>query len=163
MPLLRQVLLAIALFAALATYLFVTRQRVHAAEQAAVAAQVQARNLAGQLRAAQSTERIVTRYVDRVQRVRERGATLVQKVPVYVPAQADTACTVPRGFVRLHDAAAQGAPVPDTAAAADAQPSGLALSAATGVVVDNYTTCRATAEQLSALQDWVRVYSQGTP
>ena len=59
-------------------------------------------------RQAQATVKVVTRYVDRVRVVREKGDTIIKEVPVYVPAQADAACTVNRGFVRLHDAAAAG-------------------------------------------------------
>ena len=59
-------------------------------------------------RQAQTTVKVVTQYVDRVQVVREKGDTIIKEVPVYVPVQADAACTINRGFVRLHDAAAAG-------------------------------------------------------
>jgi hypothetical protein len=161
--LMRQLLLGISLIAALVIYHLVTSERIASAEQNAAASQSEARELAGQLAAAKSSERIVVRYVDRTRVVREQGATIVQRIPIYVTAQADAACVLPRGFVRLHDAAAQGAEVPVSAGAADAQPSGIALSAATGVVVDNYTTCRGVAEQLKSLQAWVRANGGGAP
>lgn len=105
-------------------------------------------------------DRIVTEYVDRVQIVERRGATLIKEVPVYVSAKADAACTVNAGFVRLHDAAATGADVPAAGPArgADEKPSGIALSAVAETVVGNYTDCRANAEQLSKLQEYVRQY-----
>ena len=103
---------------------------------------------------AQATVQVVTEYVDRVKIVRQAGETIIKKVPVYVPAQADAACVVPRGFVRLHDAAAQGV-VPEPAGDSDAAPAGVALSAVAGTVAENYTACRANAEQLSALQSWI--------
>ena len=59
-------------------------------------------------RQAQATVKVVTQYVDRVRIVREKGDTIIKEVPVYVPVQADAACTINRGFVRLHDAAAAG-------------------------------------------------------
>ena len=59
-------------------------------------------------RRAQATVKVVTQYVDRVRVVREKGETIIKEVPVYVPVQADAACTINRGFVRLHDAAAAG-------------------------------------------------------
>ena len=59
-------------------------------------------------RQAQTTVKVVTEYVDRVRVVREKGDTIIKEVPVYVPVQADAACTINRGFVRLHDAAAAG-------------------------------------------------------
>ena len=91
-------------------------------------------------RQAQATVKVVTEYVDRIRVVREKGDTIVKEVPVYVPVQADAACTINRGFVRLHDAAAAG----------------LALSAVAGTVAGNYQSCHENAEQLRALQAWVR-------
>lgn len=105
-------------------------------------------------------DRVVTEYVDRVQFVEKRGATLIKEVPVYVSAKADAACTVNAGFVRLHDAAANGADVPAAGptGAADEAPSGIALSAVAETTVGNYTDCRANAEQLNQLQEYVRQY-----
>lgn len=103
---------------------------------------------------AEATVKVVTEYVDRVKVVRQAGETIIKEVPIYVPAQADAACLVPRGFVRLHDAAAEGI-VPEPAGDSDATPAGVALSAVAGTVAENYTACRANAEQLSALQSWI--------
>ena len=105
-------------------------------------------------RQAQATIKVVTQYVDRVHVVREKGETIIKEVPVYVPVQADAACTINRGFVRLHDAAAAGE-LPETARDADAAPAGLALSAVAGTVAANYQTCHENAEQLRALQAWI--------
>jgi hypothetical protein len=161
MTLLRQVLLGAALLGALWLHHVVTRQRIALAEARADAAITGQRDLAGQLAAAKASEHIVTRYVDRVRVVHERGATLTKEIPVYVTAQADAACSVPVGFVRLHDAAAAN-DLPGSARITDAQPSSLALSAVAGTVVDNYATCHAAFEQLDALQTWVRA-NQATP
>ena len=105
-------------------------------------------------RQSQATVKVVTQYVDRVRIVREKGETIIKEVPVYVPVQADAACTINRGFVRLHDAAAAG-DLPEPARDADAAPAGIALSAAAGTVAANYQTCHENAEQLTALQVWV--------
>lgn len=105
-------------------------------------------------RQAQATVKVVTQYVDRVRVVRAKGDTIIQKVPVYVPVQADAACTINRGFVRLHDAAAAGE-LPEPARDTDAAPAGLALSAVAGTVAANYRTCHENAEQLRALQAWI--------
>ena len=104
---------------------------------------------------AEATVKVVTQYVDRVRIVREKGKTIIQEVPVYVPVEADTACTIHRGFVRLHDAAAAGE-LPGPAGDADAAAAGVTLSAVAGTVADNYQTCNENAEQLRALQEWVR-------
>ena len=90
-------------------------------------------------RQAEATVKVVTEYVDRVRVVREKGDTIIKEVPIYVSVQADAACTINRGFVRLHDAAAAG----------------LALSAVAATVATNYQTCHENAEQLRALQAWV--------
>ena len=105
-------------------------------------------------RQAQATIKVVTQYVDRVHVVREKGETIIKEVPVYVPVQADAACTINRGFVRLHDAAAAG-DLPEPARDADAAAAGIALSAVAGTLAANYQTCHEHAEQLSALQVWV--------
>jgi hypothetical protein len=127
---------------------------VQAQRDAATAAHQQARARV-QIRQAETTVQVVTQYVDRIQVVREKGDTLIQEVPVYVPVQADAACTVHRGFVSLHDAAAAGE-LPEPARDADAPAEGLTLSAVTATVVTNYQTCHENAEQLKALQDWIR-------
>ena len=127
---------------------------VQAQWDAATAAQQQALAQA-QMRQAEATVQVVTQYVDRIQIVREKGDTLIQEIPVYVPIQADAACTVHRGLVSLHDAAAAGE-LPTAPGDADAPAEGLALSAVAATVVTNYQTCHENAEQLKALQDWIR-------
>ncbi|UII65660.1 hypothetical protein [Xanthomonas translucens] len=109
------------------------------------------------------TTKVVTQYVDRVQVVREVGATITREVPVYVTEKADAACPVPVGFVRLHDAAAEGR-VPDpTAEDPDAPAEGVALSAVADTVSGNYTACHENAEQLIALQTWVNAHVPPEP
>ena len=110
---------------------------------------------------AQATVEVITEYVDRVRVVREKGDTIIKEVPVYVPVQADAACTINRGFVRLHDAAAAGA-LPEPARDTDAAAAGIALSAVAGTVATNYQTCHENAEQLRALQTWVREMASTT-
>jgi hypothetical protein len=102
---------------------------------------------------AEVTERVVTQYVDRVRIVREQADAVIREVPVYVPAQCDPDGRLPAGWRVLHDAAASGGAA-DPAAIADAQP--VAPDAAAATVARNYGTCRETAEQLTALQQWVR-------
>ncbi|WP_248769657.1 hypothetical protein [Pseudomonas sp. MWU12-2345] len=98
---------------------------------------------------------VVTKYVDRDRIIYKTGKTITKEVPVYVTPAADAACTLTRGFVRLHDAAVANV-LPGPAEPADAGPAGVALSGATEVVADNYATCHATRNQLVSLRDWVR-------
>ncbi|MGS0892724.1 hypothetical protein ACVBGC_09295 [Burkholderia stagnalis] len=112
--------------------------------------------------AARRDVKVVTRYVDRVQVVREKGDTIIKEVPVYVDREADRACVVPVGFVRVHDAAAVNMPVGDPGRA-DATAAGVALSAVAATVAGNYTTCHENAEQLIALQARVRDTEEPMP
>lgn len=105
---------------------------------------------------------VVTKYVDRVQVVRGKGDTIIKEVPVYVDRESDRACTVPVGFVRVHDAAAANVQVGDPGST-DAAPAGIALSAVAGTVADNYTTCHENAEQLIALQARLRGAEESKP
>ena len=110
---------------------------------------------------AHATVEVITEYVDRVRVVREKGDTIIKEVPVYVPVQANAACTINRGFVRLHDAAAAGA-LPEPARDADAAAADIALSTVAATVATNYETCHETAEQLRALQTWVKEMASTT-
>jgi hypothetical protein len=103
-------------------------------------------------------DKVVTEYVDRVQVIKERGATIIKEVPVYVSAQADAACAVNAGFVRVHDAAARSLPAPDPAGDADAAPSGVALSTVAATTAENYTRCNVNAERLTKLQSLLQQY-----
>lgn len=104
---------------------------------------------------AETTVQVVTRYVDRVNVVRQAGVAIANEVPVYVSPEADAACVLSHGFVRLHDAAVAGI-VPGAAGGPDADPAGIALSTVAGTVAANYERCHENTEQLIALQEWVR-------
>ena len=128
----------------------------HAAIQRADQAETTAATLRKQLDNTQRATVTVTQYVDRERFIRLKGDTIIKEVPRYVPVQADAACVVPRGFVRLHDAAAAGTvPNPDTGDA-DAAPAGVALSAVASTVAANYTDCHLDAARLSSLQQTLR-------
>ena len=126
------------------------------AVQRADQAETTAATLRKQLDNARSATVTVTQYVDRERVIRLKGDTIIKEVPRYVPVQADAACVVPRGFVRLHDAAAAGTvPDPDTGDA-DAAPAGVALSAVASTVAANYTDCHVDAARLTSLQQTLR-------
>lgn len=102
---------------------------------------------------AQATTNVVTEYAQRAPLVRERGNEIVKKVPIYVSKNDTSVCHLPGGWRVLHDAAASGE-LPEPAASADAAPT-TAQDAATAVT-SNYAICHVNAEQLKALQSWVR-------
>ena len=126
----------------------------YASNQAAAAQAKAAKRIAELEREnAEKADRVVTQYVDRIKKVYVKGQTVVQKVPVYVSKESDAGCTIPAGFVSMHDSAARNE-LPPPAGPADAQPSTVELSAVAATVVGNYATCEANAEQLKALQAW---------
>ena len=111
------------------------------------------------------TQNAVSAVADRV-RIVTRTQILIRKVPAYVTPKADAGCVVTAGFVRVHDAAASGAGLPDAddRSVADDAPSGVALSAIAETVAGNYGVCAANASQLIHLQDAVSAFqkTQGT-
>jgi hypothetical protein len=94
------------------------------------------------------TTRTVTQYVDRVKIVREKGDTIVQQVPIYVPSDSPL---LPAGWRVLHDAAATGnlPPPPGSFAAAPVEP-----RAAAETVAGNYARCHEDHAGYDALWQW---------
>lgn len=129
-------------------YAWKAHNAAQAAELAKAKAQVAALTIA--VKQAEATERVVTKYVDRVKVVAGRTQVIIKEVPIYVPA---TTPDLPAGFRILHDSAAQGV-IPDPARIADAAP--VPAQDAAETIVSNYGTCHETAEQVIALQDWIR-------
>jgi hypothetical protein len=92
----------------------------------------------------------------------ERRAKIirVKEVPVYVTAKADAACTVPVGFVSLHNEAADpyatppSSPIPGSGPPDVDAPSGVALSAVASTIRENYAECNARWEVIEAWQSW---------
>lgn len=87
--------------------------------------------------------------------------TQIVEVPKYVTLQSDRACSIPRGFVSLHDAAAEGVPpVPASTAGADDAPASVDLAAVGATVATNYGKYARCAEDLKALQAWTSAQQQ---
>lgn len=103
----------------------------------------------------ETTVKVVTKYVNKVQIVKEKGNDIIKQVPVYITKDADAKCDVPTGFVVLHDSASRNE-VPDATRKVDATTSPVKISGVAETVVDNYTTYHEVAEQLRSLQEWVR-------
>ncbi len=101
------------------------------------------------------TEKVVTKYVDRVRTIRIKGDEIIKEVPVYVTPENDAACTVNAGFVRLWNDANQGE-VSDAASGADAAPAEVSLSDIGRQKAAEAKLHRETEAQLEALQEWVR-------
>lgn len=108
--------------------------------------------------------KIVTEYVDRVETVRVRGETIIKEVPVYVTQEADSRCTVPNGFVWMHNAAATNATVvANSPSPPYAGASNVALSTVAGTVAYNYQQFHELREQVLSLQQFIRENSDEEP
>ncbi|MDZ7655576.1 MAG: hypothetical protein U0997_06495 [Sulfurimicrobium sp.] len=81
--------------------------------------------------------------------------TIVRKVNHYVTPLSASRCSIPLGFVRLHNAAAENRLPEAPGLDADAA-SGVDLAAVAGTVAENYGECHAWRDQLNALIDWHR-------
>jgi hypothetical protein len=99
---------------------------------------------------AEVTTKVVTKYVDRIQVVKEQANEIVK----YVTQESDAKCELPVSFSVLHDAAAKNE-LPDSTRATDETTSNVKLSEATTTIVTNYGICNQNSEQLKALQEWV--------
>jgi hypothetical protein len=108
------------------------------------------------------TEKVVTKYVAVQAKAAAETRSLIQEIPVYVTPQDDARCLVNLGTVRLWQRAVHGA-VPDASAGADDAPSGLACSDLAKGIAEVAGQYDATANQLTALQDWVRQQREAAP
>jgi hypothetical protein len=90
-----------------------------------------------------------------------RTKTIIEKVPTYVPQAADAQCSVNRGFVVLHDAAASGSPagVPQASGGPLDAPSGVPLSAVAETVVGNYGVAYQWRAEALAWREWYQKQS----
>jgi hypothetical protein len=101
-------------------------------------------------------------------RIRTVYRNIVREVPTYVTPEAERRAVIPLGFVRLHDAAADGLSAsgqgaggadggpglaPTAPADVDAD-SGLKLSDVAATVSANYGTCYVWRQRLLDLQQW---------
>ena len=104
---------------------------------------------------AEVTTKVITKYVTKIEVVKEKGNEIIKQVPVYITKDADAKCDVPNGFVVLHNSAVKNE-IPNTAREFNEKSSGVELSTVGKTVAGNYTTCNEVREQLTTLQDWIK-------
>lgn len=107
---------------------------------------------------AEVTTKVVTKYIDKVTIVKEKN----NEIAKYITTASDSKCQLPNSFSVLHDAAAKNE-LPDSAGAVDARASDVKLSEATTTIIANYGACNQNAEQLKALQEWIREQQKLNP
>jgi len=92
-----------------------------------------------------------TEYIDVIKTITQKEKEYVYQTIEVVPSLFDLG----NGWVYEHDSAAQGSDA-DARLAADATPSGIKDNQGLRVIVENYAACRENAEQLKALQKFIR-------
>jgi hypothetical protein len=104
---------------------------------------------------AESSVKVVTKYITKVEVVKEKGDSIAKQIPNLISATADGQCVIPNGFVLLHDSASRNE-VPDASGATNERASDVKLSGVGKTITENYTTYHQVAEQLRSLQEWVK-------
>ena len=104
---------------------------------------------------AEASTKVVTKYVTKVEIVKEKGDAIIKEIPKFITANADGQCVIPNGFVLLHDSASRNE-VPDSTRSVDEGASSVKLSGVATTVTENYTAYHKVAEQLKALQEWIK-------
>ena len=122
-------------------------------------------DIARQNKAAAKTEKaavavseiVTTKFIDRVQVIHEKARTIIKEVTVYVTKKDDSNCSINSGFVQLfNQSPALDTAIPDASSSTYGLPSGVALSDVASAIAENHEAFDANAEQLKALQEWVR-------
>lgn len=101
------------------------------------------------------TERVVTKYLKARGDSEKHTQDLILEIPTHVTPETDAAYPVPCGFVRVFNGAWHG-PLPDPTRCPDGAASDVPLSAVSGAEAVNGGNYDKIANQLTALQDWIR-------
>jgi hypothetical protein len=129
------------------------------AEWEAKVAQVKLDMAVKETKSAEVTTKIVTKYITKVQTIKENGNVIIKEIPTYITKVDDAKCAVPNGFVLLHDSASRNE-VPVSTRTPNEGTSDVKISEVAGTVIENYTTYYQLAEQLKSLQDWIKEQQQ---
>jgi len=106
---------------------------------------------------------VVTKYI--VKKYKEKRKKLnhdYAKIADQINTKDDHMCTLPESFVSVFNNAATDS-ISSTTKRTDGAASGIELSAAEKTIVENYELYHRVAEQLKALQEWIREQQQLNP
>lgn len=107
-----------------------------------------------QVASAETNTKIVTKYITKVEKVKENTNENIKYIETYV-TRDDDKCTVPNSVIVLHDSASKNEVPPSTGGAYEGA-SDVKISELTTTVVENYGTYYQISEQLKAWQEWYR-------
>lgn len=99
------------------------------------------------------TQQFVTEYVDRVKIIKEKGDEVIRAVPNYIMVESEGGCTIPNGFVVLHNAAA-GNGITGTPDESDRTASAFTLTDIALTVAENYESCRLYRQRAWGWAEW---------
>lgn len=160
-PYLKPIAGVLLVLATLAALLFVVHHKgyqsgvkAEVARNAKALAKAEKRVKEGEKRADAANTSIATKHVQTVEKIRWRTETLTKEVTVYVPQTVDRVYRLPAGLVRVHDAAASGAPLPAAPGGSVEEPSDVAPSQLATAIVGNYGTCHVWESEALTWRAW---------
>lgn len=103
-----------------------------------------------------------TQYIKTIHQALVKGDTIKQKVPVYVPIQADAQCIIPNGFVSVWNSANSGSTLPDVPDTTVHEASGVKLSEVAAQHTTESTYTKQLETQVNGLIDWIEQESKVT-
>ena len=144
-----------ALITGFVTYSLVDASREREFLKARVATQEETIKLVK--RASQATSTVLSNRAQSKAAIHERAKDVQEAIIIRIPADA-SACVLPPDWRLLHDAAATDSGVPPAASGTNA--GAVTAQEAARTVSENYEQYHDTADQLRALQQWIRSVSK---
>ena len=109
-----------------------------------------------EVKSAEENVKVITKYVNKIQIVRETTDAIVKEIPIYITKDDDRKCELSNAAIVLHNSASQNTLPPGpgtiTPGASDVKASELLTT-----VTENYGTCYEIREQVKAWQDWYKI------
>lgn len=99
----------------------------------------------------------VQEYKEQIEKLQNNPKVVTQYVDRYVPVK--TQCTIPEGFVELHNRSASGLPL-DPPPQNPNKPSNKTLNNTAAIIAENYYKCNELIARLNALQQLVIEYQK---
>jgi len=106
------------------------------------------------IEASRRSEEAARKLAERQVEIQTVTREIVREVPVYVTEAADARNCLTRGWVRVHDAAATGTPLPETPGFPVDEASTVKASFAAEVIAENYARYQSCKAQVDGWQEW---------